>query len=226
MKMKRFFAFFMTVVLVVAMSVPAFAALGGFISSPSGVPAPKLEDFKPVTPDCTGKIVITSWADRHTLDDATRARFEQAYNDIINLNNGGANSLFEVMKDFEKSHGFDHKDLAVGTLFDISSYNCTHHEKHEGFIITLKPEVWGNIVGVAHLTPNGWEVVDDTMDEANQTITFTVGSLSPFALVYNTNPGGSSSTGDSNSTWIYISIMAASVVALGAIGYTLKKREN
>ncbi|MBO5701995.1 MAG: hypothetical protein J6S71_06115 [Clostridia bacterium] len=224
--MKRFFAFFMTVVLVVAMSVPAFAALGGFISSPSGVPAPQVSDFKPVTPDCTGKIVVTSWADRHTLDDATRARFEKAYNDIINLNSDANNELLAVMKDFEKSHGLDHKDLAVGSLFDISSYNCTHHEKHEGFIITLKPEVFGNIVGVAHLTANGWEVVEDTMDEANQTITFQVSTLSPFALVYNTNPGGSSSTGDSSNAWIYVSIMVASVVALGAIGYTLKKREN
>ena len=62
------------------------------------------------------------------------------------------------------------------------------------------------------------EVTGDT------TLTFTVGELSPFTIVYNTNPGDSSETGDS--AWIYVSIMVASVVAFGSIALTLKKREN
>ncbi len=225
MKMKRVFAFFMTVVLVVAMSVPAFAALGEFISSPSGVPAPELVDYKALSSDCTGKLAITSWADRHTLDDAARARLEQAYNDIINsqvINN----QLKDEMKKFADSHGIANSDLAIGALFDISVYNCTHHEAHEGFIITIKPEVLDNVVGVIHLAENGWEIVEDTIDETNNTLTFQVGTLSPFALVYNTNPGGSSSTGDSSHAWIYVTLMVASVAALGVVGYNLSKREN
>ena len=224
MKMKRIFAFFMTVVLVVALSVPAFAALGEFIASPSGVPAPKLVSYTPLSPECTGKLVITPWSERHTLDDATRARLEQAYNDIINsqvINN----QLFDEMKKFEESHGISHKDLAIGALFDISVFDCTHHEAHDGFIITLKPEVWGNIVGVIHLGENGWEMVEDTMDDEAQTITFTVNDLSPFALVCNTNPDGPA-TGDSSNMWIYVVLMVVSVSALGAITYNLKKREN
>lgn len=71
-----------------------------------------------------------------------------------------------------------------------------------------------------------WELLDSTTAADAQTISFTVNELSPFAVVYNTNPDGSTSTGDSTSTWIYVSLMAASVCALGAIGYGLKKREN
>lgn len=215
--MKRFFAFFMTLALVVAMSVPAFAAIGGFISSPSGVPAPELVEAKPVSSNCNGKLVITSWADRHTLDDATKAKFEQAYNDITNTDS----AFFAALKAFADKKNIDVKDLAVGTFFDISYYNCTEHAAHEGFIITIKPEVAENAAAIAHLSANGWEMLDVTGDT---TLTFTVGELSPFAIVYNTNPGDSSETGDS--AWIYVSIMAVSVVALGSIALTLKKREN
>ncbi len=215
----------MTVVLVVAMSVPAFAALGEFISSPSGVPAPELVDYKPLSQDCTGKLVITPYSERHTLSDADRARIEQAYDEIV-ASQVINNQLKEEMSKFAEEHGVALSDLAVGALFDISFYNCTHHESHDGFIITLKPEVWGNIVGVLHLTNSGWEVVEDTMDETNKTITFQVDELSPFAIVYNTNEGGSSETGDSSDMWIYIVLMVTSVAALGVIGYNLSKREN
>ena len=215
--MKRFFAFFMTLALVVAMSVPAFAAIGGFISSPSGVPAPELVEAKPVSSNCNGKVAITSWADRHTLDDATKAKFEQAYNDITNTDS----AFFAALKAFADKKNIDVKDLAVGSFFDIAYYNCTEHAAHEGFIITIKPEVAENAAAIAHLSANGWEMLDVTGDT---TLTFTVGELSPFAIVYNTNPGDSSETGDS--AWIYVSIMAVSVVALGSIALTLKKREN
>lgn len=215
--MKRFFAFFMTLALVVAMSVPAFAVLGGFISSPSGIPAPELVEAKPASSDCNGKLVITSWADRHTLDDATRAKFEQAYNDITNTDS----AFFAALKAFAEKNSIDVKDLAVGSFFDISYYNCTTHAAHEGFIITIKPEVAENAVAIAHLSANGWEMLEVTGDA---TLTFNVKELSPFAIVYNTNPGDSSETGDS--AWIYVSIMVASVVAFGSIALTLKKREN
>jgi len=223
--MKRVIALFMTIVLVFSMSLPAFAALGEFISSPTGVPAPELVDYKPVSPECTGKLVITPWAERFTLDDATRARLEQAYDDIINsqvINN----QLKEEMKKFADAHNLALSDLAVGALFDISFYNCTHHEPHKGFIITLRPEIIDRLVGVIHLTENGWEMVEDTIDETNKTVTFQVDTLSPFALVYNTNEGGSSSTGDSSNMWIYITLMVVSVSALGVVTYNLKKREN
>jgi hypothetical protein len=224
-EMKRISALLMAVVLVVAMSLPAFAAPGAFIASPSGVPAPTLVDFKPLSPDCVGQLVITSWSNRHLLDDASRAILEKAYADIVALNTDAANTLLPVMKAFEDSHGLNHNDLGVGALFDISVVNCTHHEAHDGFIITLRPEVWGNIVGVIHLTENGWEMLEDTMDANAETITFTANTLSPFALVYNTNTDGPT-TGDSSNMWIYLTVMAVSVVALGAIGYNLKKREN
>lgn len=225
MKMKRFFAFFMTVVLVVAMSVPAFAALGEFISSPSGVAAPELVEYKPTTHECTAKLVITSFADRHALDDATRALIEKAYNDIVNsqvINN----QLKEELTKLANTLKIDYSALAIGSLFDVSYYECPVHAEHKGFTITVKPEIADNFVGMLHMNADGkWELLESSADEVNKTITFTVNNLSPMAIVYNTNPDAPI-TGDSTGAWIYVSIMVASVVALGAIGYTLKKREN
>ncbi len=220
--MKRVFAFFMTVVLVVAMSVPAFAALGEFISSPSGVPAPTLVDYKSDNLECTAKLVITPYAERHTLDDATRALLEKAYNDIVNsqvINNQLKAELTKLAEDLK----IDYTALAIGNLFDISYYDCAVHEGHNGFTITIKPEIAENLVGVLHLNGEKWELLDSTVDAGN--VTFHVDELSPFALVYNTKPG-SSSTGDSSDMWIYIVLMVASVSALGVVGYKLGKREN
>lgn len=222
MKMKRFFAFFMTVVLVVAMSVPAFAALGEFISSPSGVPAPTLVDYKSDSHECTAKLVITSYAERHTLPAETRALLEKAYEDIVNsqvINNQLKAELTKLAEELK----IDYTALAIGNLFDISYYECPQHEGHKGFTITIKPEIAENIVGVLHLNGEKWELLDSTVDAGN--VTFHVDELSPFAIVYNTKPG-SSSTGDSSNAWIYVVLMVASVSALGVVGYKLGKREN
>ena len=223
--MKKIFALLMTVVLVVAMSVPAFAALGEFISSPSGVPAPKLVDYKPLTHECKAKLVVTPYTERHTLDDATRALIEKAYNDIVNsqvINNQLKEELVKLAADLK----IDYTALAIGNLFDISYFDCPEHSGHKGFTITIKPEVADNFVGMLHLNAEGkWELLEASFDEANKTITFTVDNLSPFAIVYNTKPG-SSSTGDSSNMWIYVTLMVVSVAALGTIGYSLKKREN
>ncbi len=222
MKMKRFFAFFMTVVLVVAMSVPAFAALGEFISSPSGVPAPTLVDYKSDNHECTAKLVITPYAERHTLPAETRALIEKAYEDIVNsqvINNQLKTELTKLAEELK----IDYSALAIGNLFDVSYYECPQHAGHKGFTITIKPELVDNYVGILHLNGEKWELLDSTVSEGN--ITFYVEELSPFALVYNTKPG-SSSTGDSSDMWIYIVLMVASVSALGVVGYKLSKREN
>ncbi len=222
--MKRVFALCMTIVLIVAMSVPAFAALGEFISSPSGVKAPKLIKYVPKSDNCTAKIAITPYSERHTLDDATRALLEKAYSDIVNSNVIGGQLKDELSK-LASDNGIDYTALAIGDLFDISYYDCADHAAHGGFSITIAPEVYDNVTGVLHLNGDKWELLEVTTDTANKSITFEVDSLSPFAIVYNTKPG-SSVTGDSSNAWIYIVLMTVSVSALGVIGYKLSKREN
>ena len=223
--MKRIFALLMTVVLVVAMSVPAFAALGEFISSPSGVSAPELVDYKHDSHECTAKLVITPYAERHTLPDETRALIEKAYSEIVNSQVINGKLKDELVK-LANQLKVDYTALAIGNLFDVSYYDCPLHSQHKGFTITIKPELIDNYVGLLHMNTDGsWELLESTVDADKKTITFHVDSLSPFALVYNTKPG-SSSTGDSSNMWIYITLMVVSVAALGTIGYNLKKREN
>lgn len=223
--MKRFFAFFMTVVLVVAMSVPAFAAtLGEFITSPSRVPAPELIDYSNANHECTAKLVITPYAERHTLPTETREMIEAAYNEIVNSSDITSDLNTELAK-LANDAGIDPKDLAIGDLFDISYYDCPLHSGHNGFTITLKPEVFDNFVGIMHRNNGNWEVLKATANADDKTITFFVDDLSPFAIVYNTNPKAPT-TGDSSNMWIYIVLMVASVSALGVVGYKLGKREN
>ena len=82
--MKKVLAICLMIVMVVSMSVTSFAAPGGFVSSPSGNPAPTVVDFDPSNDNCTGWLVITPYGDKEDLSDVLRSLLEKAYNDIVN----------------------------------------------------------------------------------------------------------------------------------------------
>ncbi len=115
----------------------------------------------------------------------------------------------------------------IGKIVDLAEkmQKETNTEASTKHISQVINEVAENIEGVVHYGENGWEFLATTADDANKTITFTVSELSPFAIVYNTNPDAPT-TGDSSNMWIYITLMVVSVSALGVVTYNLKKREN
>lgn len=220
--MKKFFAFLMTAVMLAALCVSAYAATGEFLDSPSLVSEPELIKAEPSNHECTAKLLITAYANRNTLDDATRAIIEKAYDDIANsaVINGQLKTEFEAIAADKK---LDMSDFVAGTLFDVSYFECEQHTSHRGFTITIAPEVVDNYVGLIHFDGEKWTLVDSTLDKDAGTITFYVDSLSPFALVYSTK---STQTGDSSSAWIYVVLMVVSAASIGVIGYKLSKKEN
>jgi hypothetical protein len=219
--MKKALSLALTLLMVITMCLPVFAGPGRFITSPSGVDAPELIESENSNDACNAKVVITAFADRHTLDDATRQKMEKAYNDIVNATdlanlNADLAALAKTMK-------IDSGKLAVSDLFDISYVDCADHDGHGYFTITLKPETVKNFVGLMHLNGDNWELVKDVKVEGNN-ITFTVEELSPFAIVVDTS-AGSPITGDFSNVGFYVVLMAVSAIALILIVFKLKKRE-
>lgn len=224
--MKKILAFCITLVMLAGMSMPAFAALGGFVSSPGGNKGPELVEYDPTDDACTAKLVVTPYGERHSLSAEKRAILEKAYAEIVNSTN--VLNLSAEFKAMVEKKGWSKHTFAVSDLFDISYYDCTIHTGHNGFEIVIKPETLKNFVGLLHLNGNTWELVENAKVEKRggvDVLTFTVDTLSPFAIVVDTD-AVPPKTSDNNQWVLYVSLMVVSASVLVYMGNKLRKQEN
>ena len=226
--MKKVLAICLMIVMVVSMSVTSFAAPDGFVSSPSGNPAPTVVDFDPSNDNCTGWLVITPYGDKEDLSDVLRSLLEKAYNDIVNSDD--LTKLNAELAKIAADKNIEGKNLAVSDLFDIHVTGCDYHDGHFGFNITLDADKLSGFVGLLHMNKNGeWELVADAkVVNNNENLQFSVDSLSPFAIVVDTtiDGGDAPQTGDNSMIYIYVILMAASALALVTILLKNKKQRS
>lgn len=224
--MKKVLAICLMMVMVLCMSVNVFAAPSGFVSSPSGNPAPTVVAFEPNNDDCTGRLVVTPYGDRHELSDALRAMFEKAYNDIVNSDD--LTKLNAELAKIASDKDINGADLAVSDLFDIHVTGCDYHDEHVGFDITLDADTLDRFEGLLHMNKDGvWELVTDAEVINNgEHLKFSVDSFSPFAIVVDTSSGtpDAPQTGDNSMIHIYAIIMAVSALAVIVIAVKSKKQ--
>ncbi len=224
--MKKVLAICLMMVMVLSMSVNVFAAPDGFVSSPSGNPAPKVVDFDPSDEECTAQLVITPYGDRHDLSDVLRAMFEKAYNSIVNSDD--LTKLNAELAKIAADKNITGADLAVSDLFDIHVTGCDYHDEHVDFDITLDADALRHFVGLLHMNKDGvWELVTDAEVVNNgEHLKFSVDSFSPFAIVVDTSSGTTDTpqTGDNSMIHIYAIIMAVSALAVIVIAVKSKKQ--
>ena len=227
--MKKVLTICLMMVLVMSLTMTAFAAPNGFVSSPSEDAAPKLVSFTPSDDECTARLVITPYGERETLPDALEAMMENARNQIV-----GSTDLTKLNADLAalaaklKIKG---EDLAVSDLFDIHVTGCNYHDGHTDFDIVLSADMLKHFVGLLHMQKDGsWELVSDAKVTGNgEHLAFSVESFSPFAIVVETSGQGAEipKTGDDNMFYVYAAIMAVSAVALVVIAVvTCKKKQK
>lgn len=226
--MKKVLAICLMIVMVVSMSVTSCAAPGGFVSSPSGNPAPTVVDFDPSNDNCTGWLVITPYGDREDLSDVLRSLLEKAYKDVVNSDD--LTKLNAELAKIAADKNIEGQNLAVSDLFDIHVTGCDFHDGHFGFDITLDADKLSSFVGLLHMNKNGeWELVADAkVVNNNENLQFSVDSLSPFAIVVDTtiDGGDAPQTGDNSMIYIYVILMAASALALVTILLKNKKKRS
>ena len=224
--MKKVLAICLMMVMVLCMSVNVFAAPSGFVSSPSGNPAPTVVAFEPNNDDCTGRLVVTPYGDRHELSDALRAMFEKAYNEIVNSDD--LTKLNAELAKIASDKDINGADLAVSDLFDIHVTGCDYHDEHVDFDITLDADTLDRFEGLLHMNKDGvWELVTDAEVINNgEHLKFSVDSFSPFAIVVDTSSGTTDTpqTGDNSMIHIYAIIMVVSALAIVVI--TVKSRKQ
>lgn len=223
--MKKIATLCLSVVMLLSLSLTVFAAPGVFVSSPSSKPAPELVAFINMSEDCVAQLKLGSYAERHTLDEATRKQLEEAYDQIVN--SLGDNDFSRILEKLAKENDMLVSGLSVSDLFDISAYGCDDHEGHEGFTITIKAETIDGVIGLLHMNGDIWEIVSvSNIDEANNTMTFYVENLSPFAIVVDNGSGSlPPETRDTSMIYIWTMIISASGVLLILVCSKSKKHK-
>lgn len=219
--MKKVVAFLITFAMLLSLSVVAFADTGAFIESPSKKRAPTLVSFKIGTSNCTGTISITGYADRAELSAEARTAIETAYAQIKGTKD--ITTLSTALASLVSSKGIKASSLAVSELFDVDLEGCTAHTSHAGVEIVISPESLVGFVGLLHFENNAWVLVTSA-EVDGENLKFTVDTLSPFAIVVNTEelekPNG---TGDSL-TYVLVALAVLSAAGLVAVGVSKKQR--
>ena len=223
--MKKVLALVLALVMLVASSVCAFAVSNNFVSSPTGQRVPTLIVGGNTAEDCFAWLEITGWADRHTMNEETREKFEAAYDEIIASDD--LTELCEGLGTAADALGIPHNALGVSDLFDISWYGCDDHRNHNGvFEIQIQPELLEDFVALLHYHNGEWVLISNAeVIGDGDILSFSVSDLSPFAIIVNkgTNPVEPPFGGDTTQFVFYLVVMAVSGAALVVVGIAMRK---
>lgn len=214
--MKKLLAILLMIFVMLNMSVMAFASSGGFVSSPSGNKAPVVESFKPSNTDCDGQLVVTPYGERDKLPENLRTQLENAYKDIAN-----STDLTKLNADLAKlaaDKNISATKLAVSDLFNVSTTGCDTHDGHYNFEIVLSAETLNKFVALLQLNSEGkWELVSGaTVINSGKGLKFSVKTLSPLAIVVNTDTSvpDAPATSDNWTIYLYGAVAVVSASAL------------
>ncbi len=227
--MKKIAALLLSVVLVAATAVPAFAA--GFTPSVENKGAPTVEkvvDKTGTTVDLTGDLIVTPVRDSNTASEAIKTRLNAAYNKLK------TNSL-RYLCGVSTIGGVSVDDLVVRDLFDVTvTGNYTGKLGNGNYLkITFKVSDASSLVG-ALFSKNGdeWNIIDGTkmVKNVDGTVTITIEDIGVVSFLYDNGklPGGSTghyAPQTSDPTWSIMGCVAAGgAVILAAVGMAEKRR--
>ena len=216
--MKKVLVVILSVMMIASLSLTGFAA--SFVSSPSGNPAPTLVSFDFESDDCDAGLVITPYSKRNTLTAEGKTEIETAYTTVKSTKD--ISTLNADLAALAKSKSINPKNLAVSDLFDVSYTGCNDHGEHGKVTVKLKAETLKAFVGLLHYNDGKWELVANAKAEGS-VLTFSVDSLSPFAIVVDSNRY-SSQTGDNYTVYLLVAVAALSLAA--AVIFLKKSRKE
>ena len=209
--MKKILVFGLVLVMCLSMGLTAFASIGGYIQSPTKNKAPEVVEVTPATATSEKLVItVTPFAKRNTLTGETAANFTKAHVSI-DANKDITVLTPEVKAAAEKAN-VKVENLGVSDLFDVSA----NMKLTSDVTIKLNAETAKHFVALLHYHNGAWEVVENATVKDN-TLTFTVKDLSPFAIVVDREKATVTAplTGD-NGVASVVAVMAL-VSALGIV---------
>ena len=219
--MKKILTVILAICMFACFCISAAAATGSFVSSPSANRAPTLVTFENASEDCVAEIKVSAYADRFEIGEDKAKELEAAYSSIAKTTDLGV--LSPDLVALAEELGVPSEKLSVSDLFDVSAYNCESHDDHAEFTIKVKPASVKNYAGLIHYKNGEWEVVESKA-EADGTITFTVDSFSPFAIVVHDGSIGADANEsfiDSILSKLDLSEKELKIIAAGFLGISI-----
>ena len=219
--MKKILAVCLALVMVASAAFLAFAQ-GGFVSSPSGNPAPLIVEVVYEDGSCKPRLVVTPYSEHESLDEKREEDINDAYDEIAA--NEDLTNLTEALSAVAAEKGIPVEDLAVSDLFDVTCYHNGDHEYCGTITITLSAETIKNFVALLHRNSDGsWNVVPNVIvNQASNTIQFSAVDFSPFAVVVDTSAENLPNTGEA----LYIPAIAMFVSAIALVFVLVNLRKN
>ncbi len=219
--MKKIVSLVLAVLMIATLGLTVFAEDGGFVESPSGNRAPRIISFRPGSDKCTGELVVTAYAERYALEAEDLKAIEAAYDEI--KFSADLTKLTDELADLAKEQNIPSRLLAVSDLFDAHLTGCPE-ENHGSITISLEADTLENFVGLLHRNNGTWELIENATVEG-KVLTFTVETLSPFAIVVGTEEvgGGPAQTGDDSNLMLWT--MLALVSCGAVITLSIKSRK-
>ena len=221
--MRKVVVICMALAMIMAMAVPAFAAPGVFVESPSKNPAPELVEGKNQSDACQAQIIVTAYGDRNDLTVEQRQKLEAAYTVVVGTQD--LSTLNPKVAEIADELGVGISTLAVSDLFDISATECNGHENHGHFDITLKADTLKNFVCLLHYYNGEWRVVENAEITNNgEHLEFDEDEFSPFAIVVSTEPLPEPEP--NNFGWLIALLILLLIILLGIIAWYYYKRSK
>ena len=207
--MKKVFVVILSAIMIASLSISGFAA--SFIASPSGNKAPTLISYEFESDECDATLEVTAYSDRNNLSAEAKTAIESAYNSIKSEDD--VSSLNADLAALAADKDIKGTNIAVSDLFDISYENCApaDHADHGKVTIKLSAETLADFIAIMHYKNGAWELVSGATVSGDE-VTFTVSSLSPFAIVVDNTPD-SPPTKDNGIIYILVAVAALSLAA-------------
>lgn len=196
--MKKLLSVCLVFVMLMSLGVTAFAE-GGFVSSPSGNPAPEIIESSNV------KIVVTPYSNRNNLSTVEQKNLEDAYNSI--KGNENVVDLNKGLSNVAKNKNVNPSKLAVSDLFNVSNNGAsgTH-------TLALKSDTFNNFVALMTYVNGEWKIVEGAKLEGGNLV-FTANNFGPYAVVVNNDDTKSPQTGINET----VHTSSASLAVLGVL---------
>ena len=221
--MKKLLVVSLTLILLAAISLTAFAADNNFVSSRALEQAPELVSFLPSasntgTQNSNNTLKIVPFGKRDTLTPDLKANIENAYEEISGKQ--GQSQFNGVINNLAKNKNLKPSNIAVSNLFDIHTEDENGNIVSSGdyYTLTLSSNDAKNFAGLIKRNSDGtWELVSDAKVDGNK-LSFTFTGSAPYAiLVNNTANTVSPTTGDSNVNVILLITVFSALVFSGVI---------
>ncbi len=217
--MKKVLVICLTLLMLLSMSLTAFADKGGFVASPSNNLAPEVVEITSEK-GFRVELIVTPYAQRNTLPAADQAEVNKAYSDIASTDD--VTVLQEGLVKKAEAVGANPQDLAVSDLFHLTVRVIGEGTAEGPYSVKLRSDILENFVGLLHMRGGAWSVVEQA-EVKGDILTFAVDDFSPFAVVVDTNPG-SSATGDNSMPWMFAAL--ALISGIGLIYCFVKSRKQ